>query len=64
MSETVIEAVLEVLPQKIIYISCNPSTLAKNISDLNDQYRVEYINPIDMFPQSASVESITVLSLK
>jgi len=64
MSETVIETVLEVLPKKIIYISCNPSTLAKNIYDLNDKYRVNSINPIDMFPQSANVESITVLDLK
>lgn len=64
MSDVVLEAVLKVLPKQIVYISCNPSTLAKNISDLNDKYRVKEINPIDMFPQTASVESVTILELK
>ena len=64
MSDVVLEAVLKVLPKQIIYISCNPSTLAKNISELTDRYRVKEINPIDMFPQTASVESVTILDLK
>jgi 23S rRNA (uracil1939-C5)-methyltransferase len=64
MSNAVIEAVKKVLPKKIIYMSCNPSTLAKNISELIDNYRIISINPIDMFPQSASVESVTFLELK
>lgn len=64
MSEPVIEMILKTLPNQIIYISCNPSTLAKNISELNGAYRVKSINPIDMFPQSASVESVTLLQRK
>ena len=64
MSDVVLEAVLKVLPKQIVYISCNPSTLAKNISDLYSKYRVKEINPIDMFPQTASVESVTILELK
>ncbi|MFA7075964.1 MAG: 23S rRNA (uracil(1939)-C(5))-methyltransferase RlmD [Candidatus Izemoplasmatales bacterium] len=64
MSETVVNAVLEVLPKQIIYVSCNPSTLAKNISDLSVKYQVKSINPIDMFPQTASVESVSLLVLK
>ena len=64
MSETVLGAVLNVLPKQIIYVSCNPSTLAKNISDLGSKYYVRSINPIDMFPQTASVESVTLLELK
>lgn len=64
MSDAVIETVRQVLPKQIIYVSCNPSTLAKNISDLTDKYRVISINPIDMFPQTASVESVTLLELK
>jgi len=50
--------------KKMIYVSCNPSTLAKNISELSDLYNVEYIQPIDMFPHTASVESITLMTLK
>ncbi len=64
MSDAVLSAVLEVLPKQIIYISCNPSTLAKNLSDLENKYRISSITPIDMFPQTASVESLTVLELK
>ena len=64
MSETVIETILKVKPKQIIYISCNPSTLAKDINDLNNFYRVKKITPIDMFPQTASVESVSLLELK
>ncbi|MFA6647804.1 MAG: 23S rRNA (uracil(1939)-C(5))-methyltransferase RlmD [Candidatus Izemoplasmatales bacterium] len=64
MSETVVEAVLNSMPEQIIYISCNPSTLAKNISELSTKYSVKHITPIDMFPQTASVESVTLLELK
>jgi len=49
---------------KIIYISCNPSTLSKNIGALLDLYQIEVIQPLDMFPHTASVESITLLQLK
>lgn len=64
MSQSVIDAVLQVLPKQIIYISCNPSTLGKNINELNSKYFVKSITPIDMFPQTASVESITILEFK
>jgi len=47
--------------KKIIYVSCNPATLAKNLSVLKDKYDVKFMEPIDMFPFSAHVESITVL---
>jgi 23S rRNA (uracil1939-C5)-methyltransferase len=64
MSDQVIEMILKTLPKQIVYISCNPSTLAKNISELNDSYKVISVNPIDMFPQSANVESVTLLHKK
>ncbi len=47
---------------KVIYVSCNQSTLAKNLARLSAEYRVESIRPIDMFPHTASVESITLLT--
>ncbi len=50
--------------KKMIYVSCNPSTLAKNIAELSSLYDVSLIQPIDMFPHTASVESITLLTLK
>ena len=47
--------------KKIIYVSCNPSTLAKNVSHLQSKYKVRYIQPIDMFPQTANVECVVLL---
>lgn len=57
-------SLLKALPKQIVYVSCNPSTLAKDIFKLSEKYKVLSVNPIDMFPNTASVESITVLELK
>ena len=51
-------------PKKIIYVSCNPSTLAKNLKELTKKYRIDYIQPLDMFPQTALVESVVCLIKK
>ena len=48
----------------LIYISCNPSTLAKNIQALSRKYDVVTIKPFDMFPHTSHIESVTLLSLK
>ena len=57
-----LETILEVKPKKFIYVSCNPSTLGKDLAILTKGgYQVEYIQPIDMFPQTSHVESVTVL---
>jgi len=61
LSKHVIDALIKTEPRQIVYISCNPSTLAKNISELENKYQVIQIQPIDMFPNAASVESITIL---
>lgn len=49
---------------KIIYVSCNPSTLAKNLKVLSKKYKVESMTPLDMFPHTSQIESITVLTKK
>ena len=49
---------------KIIYVSCNPSTLAKNISALKRNYKIESMRALDMFPHTSQIESITVLKRK
>ncbi|MBQ7276428.1 MAG: 23S rRNA (uracil(1939)-C(5))-methyltransferase RlmD [Bacilli bacterium] len=49
--------------KKIVYVSCNPATLAKNVNHLQSHYKIEYIQPIDMFPQTSNVESIATLTL-
>lgn len=50
--------------EKIVYISCNPQTLARDISLLSDEYSIEYIQPYDMFPQTCHVETIVLLQRK
>ena len=54
----------KVRPKKIIYGSCNPSTLAKDLNQLSKLYNIKKVIPFDMFPQTAQVESVTLLSLK
>jgi tRNA/tmRNA/rRNA uracil-C5-methylase (TrmA/RlmC/RlmD family) len=60
----VIDAFLKNRVGRLIYVSCNPSTLAKNLKQLLKGYDIEYIQPIDMFPHTASVESITILKAR
>jgi len=64
LDKSVIDELLKAKVEKLIYVSCNPSTLAKNLHDLDPLYKVEYIQPIDMFPHTASVESVVLLRLK
>jgi 23S rRNA (uracil1939-C5)-methyltransferase len=59
-----IQTILQAAPEKLIYISCNPSTLAKDIQSLSAKYEVKFIQPVDMFPQTAHVECILQLMLK
>jgi 23S rRNA (uracil-5-)-methyltransferase RumA len=49
---------------KLIYVSCNPSTLAKNIKVLLKKYKIESIAPYDMFPQTSHIESVVLLTKK
>ncbi|OQX93213.1 MAG: 23S rRNA (uracil(1939)-C(5))-methyltransferase RlmD [Tenericutes bacterium 4572_104] len=64
LDRSIIESILRIKPKQIVYISCNPSTLAKNLKDLLKLYNIKSIKPVDMFPNTASVESITIMSLK
>jgi 23S rRNA (uracil-5-)-methyltransferase RumA len=64
LAKPVVDALLKSLPKQIIYVSCNPSTLAKNIAEISHKYDVVSIQPVDMFPNTASVESVTLLKLK
>ncbi|CAG9623638.1 23S rRNA (uracil(1939)-C(5))-methyltransferase RlmD [Sutcliffiella rhizosphaerae] len=64
LDETFMKTVLQVEPNKLVYVSCNPSTLAKDIQFLSKKYKVEWIQPVDMFPQTAHVECVVKLALK
>jgi 23S rRNA (uracil-5-)-methyltransferase RumA len=62
LGEALIDSLLEVKPSKIVYVSCNPSTLAKDCARLlSGGYMLEKVVPLDMFPQTAHVESVVLL---
>lgn len=62
LSELVILAILETPPSKIIYVSCNPATLARDIKRLSSYYKLQESTPLDMFPQTAEIESVNFLT--
>ena len=59
-----IETLLKILPQRIVYVSCNPATLARDIKLLEDKYILHEVQPVDMFPYTSHVECVAVLELK
>lgn len=63
-SEAFLKSLLVLKPKKIIYISCNPETQARDLKMLKGDYRVETIQPVDMFPFCGHVETVVLLSHK
>lgn len=61
MHKKVIERIVRLLPQRIIYISCNPTTLARDIALLNEHYELKAVQPIDLFPNTYHIEAVARL---
>ena len=59
-----IENILKIKPKKIVYISCNPATLIRDLADFENEYDIKTIIPVDMFPFTSHVECVSVLQLK
>ena len=64
MHTAVVETMLNAEPNRIVYISCNPATQARDISLLSEKYNVIEFQPVDMFPHTHHVENIALLKLK
>ena len=64
LDERLIQTIHQFKPQKFVYVSCNPSTLARDLVKLTNDYHVEYIQSIDMFPQTARCEAIVKFKRK
>lgn len=60
----VLEAIKIALPEKVIYLSCNPATLARDAKELLESYVIKLVQPYDMFPQTANVETLMVFERK
>ncbi|MCI8290661.1 MAG: 23S rRNA (uracil(1939)-C(5))-methyltransferase RlmD [Clostridia bacterium] len=59
-----IETILRIKPKRIVYISCNPATLARDLKMFEEVYTIGEVTPVDMFPYTGHVETISVLELK
>lgn len=61
--KSLLEAIAQMAPKKIVYVSCDPATLARDLGVLVDLgYSVQHIQPVDMFPQTAHVETVVLMS--
>ncbi|MBC5992585.1 23S rRNA (uracil(1939)-C(5))-methyltransferase RlmD [Pontibacter cellulosilyticus] len=64
MHQDVVEKLLQVHPNRIVYVSCNPATQARDLELLSAKYDVTRVQPVDMFPQTHHVENIVLLTAK
>ena len=64
LDHSLISSIFALKPQRIVYISCNPATLARDIQLLSQYYQVQQTTPVDMFPMTKHVESVTNLEYR
>ena len=61
MHADVIETIIRANPQRIVYVSCNPATQARDLAALDQCYAVKEVQPVDMFPHTPHVENVVLL---
>jgi tRNA/tmRNA/rRNA uracil-C5-methylase (TrmA/RlmC/RlmD family) len=61
LTEGVRKAITDLAPETLIYVSCNPPTLARDLRGLNNKFTIESVTPLDMFPQTAEIEVVVHL---
>ena len=61
MHKKVVEQLINLAASKIVYVSCNSATQARDLALMKDQYKVVKVQPVDMFPQTHHVENIVLL---
>ena len=61
MHPDVVKTILRAAPQRIVYVSCNPATQARDLHDMDADYRVVAVQPVDMFPHTPHVENVVLL---
>ncbi len=64
MHQDVIDVILRAEPQRIVYVSCNPATQARDLALLDVKYQVDAVQPVDMFPHTPHVENVVLLTRK
>ena len=61
MHEDVVKAIIVADPDRIVYVSCNPATQARDLNLMSEHYKVEKVQPVDMFPHTHHVENVVLL---
>jgi 23S rRNA (uracil1939-C5)-methyltransferase len=64
MHKDVVEQILKIAPEKIVYVSCNSATQARDLALMDEKYKVTRVRPVDMFPQTHHVENVVLLELR
>lgn len=64
MHDKLIQQLLEIAAPKIVYVSCNPATQARDLKLLDSKYKVEKVQPVDMFPHTHHIENVVLLTLR
>ncbi len=64
MHQNVVEQIMEISPKRIVYVSCNPATQARDVELLSEKYEAVKCQPVDMFPHTHHIENILLLELK
>jgi len=64
MHEDVVKTLLQLEAPRIVYVSCNPSTQARDLQLLSEKYEVKKVQPVDMFPHTTHIENVVLLNLK
>jgi 23S rRNA (uracil1939-C5)-methyltransferase len=62
LTSSVRNAIIDLAPNTLIYVSCNPATLARDLKNLVQTFRLESVTPVDMFPQTAEIEAVAQLT--
>jgi 23S rRNA (uracil1939-C5)-methyltransferase len=64
MHKDVVEQILKIAPNRVVYVSCNSATQARDLALMDDKYTVTRVRPVDMFPQTHHVENVVLLELR
>lgn len=64
MHDDVVKVILDAAPKRIVYVSCNPATQARDLALLHEKYDIEAVQPVDMFPHTQHVENVVALTLR